>query len=130
MSSARSRWVGRHVPLGPLAAVAELAQQAGADDDHRAADAEFGNQQGFFKPRMNRCGHNRGQRGSPSYHCDPKQPLPFLSLVSRKNYMTISFMGIYGDAEGEKSRGVGEDGQAPRHGAGAHPLQGIGRPSA
>ncbi len=38
----------------------------------------------------------------PGYHCDPKQPLPFLCLASRKNYMTISFMGVYGDAEGEK----------------------------
>lgn len=38
----------------------------------------------------------------PGYHCDPKQPLPFLCLASRKNYMTISFMGVYGDQEGEK----------------------------
>lgn len=38
----------------------------------------------------------------PGYHCDPKQPLPFVALASRKGYMTLSFMGVYGDPEGEK----------------------------
>jgi uncharacterized protein YdhG (YjbR/CyaY superfamily) len=30
------------------------------------------------------------------YHCDPKQPLPFLSLASQKNHITLYHMGIYG----------------------------------
>jgi len=29
------------------------------------------------------------------YHCDPKQPLPFAGLASRKNYMTLHLMCIY-----------------------------------
>lgn len=33
------------------------------------------------------------------YHCDPSQPLPFLSLASRKNYMTLHMACIYGDSE-------------------------------
>ena len=31
------------------------------------------------------------------YHCDPKQPLPFLSLASRKNNISLHHMGLYGD---------------------------------
>ncbi len=35
------------------------------------------------------------------YHCDPKQPLPFASLASQKNYMSLYMMGVYcGCAEG------------------------------
>jgi hypothetical protein len=33
------------------------------------------------------------------YHCDPKQPLPFASLASQKNYMSLYLMCIYGDTE-------------------------------
>ena len=29
------------------------------------------------------------------YHCDPKQPLPFLSIASQKNFIAIYHMGIY-----------------------------------
>ena len=29
------------------------------------------------------------------YHCDPKQPLPYASLASRKGYMSVSLMSIY-----------------------------------
>ena len=29
------------------------------------------------------------------YHCDPKQPLPFVSLASQKNHMAIYLMCIY-----------------------------------
>jgi hypothetical protein len=29
------------------------------------------------------------------YHCDPKQPLPFIALGSQKNYMTIHMMCLY-----------------------------------
>lgn len=29
------------------------------------------------------------------YHCDPKQPLPFVSLASQKNYMSLYLMGVY-----------------------------------
>ncbi len=29
------------------------------------------------------------------YHCDPKQPLPFISTASQKNFIAIYHMGIY-----------------------------------
>ena len=29
------------------------------------------------------------------YHCDPKQPLPFLSIASQKNFIAVYHMGIY-----------------------------------
>ena len=29
------------------------------------------------------------------YHCDPKQPLPFVSIASQKNFIAIYHMGIY-----------------------------------
>jgi hypothetical protein len=29
------------------------------------------------------------------YHCDPKQPLPFMGLASQKNYITFYHMGLY-----------------------------------
>ena len=29
------------------------------------------------------------------YHCDPKQPLPFIGLASQKNYITFYHMGLY-----------------------------------
>jgi uncharacterized protein YdhG (YjbR/CyaY superfamily) len=31
------------------------------------------------------------------YHCDPKLPLPFLSIASQKNFVAIYHMGIYAD---------------------------------
>lgn len=31
------------------------------------------------------------------YHCDPKLPLPFLSLASQKNFIAIYHMGLYAD---------------------------------
>jgi uncharacterized protein YdhG (YjbR/CyaY superfamily) len=31
------------------------------------------------------------------YHCDPKLPLPFLSIASQKNSINIYHMGIYAD---------------------------------
>lgn len=33
------------------------------------------------------------------YHCDPKQPLPFLSIASQKNFIALYHMGIYADKE-------------------------------
>jgi hypothetical protein len=33
------------------------------------------------------------------YHCDPKQPLPFLGLASQKNYMALYMMCLYLDEE-------------------------------
>jgi hypothetical protein len=30
------------------------------------------------------------------YHCDPKQPLPFVGLASQKGYMAVYMMCIYG----------------------------------
>lgn len=29
------------------------------------------------------------------YHCDPKLPLPFISLASQKNYISVYHMGLY-----------------------------------
>jgi len=33
----------------------------------------------------------------PGYHCDPKMPLPFASLASQKNHMSLSLMSLYGN---------------------------------
>lgn len=32
------------------------------------------------------------------YHCDPKEPLPFIGLGSQKNYMSLYLMCLYMDA--------------------------------
>jgi len=31
------------------------------------------------------------------YHCNPKQPLPFISLASQKNFIALYHMGVYSD---------------------------------
>ena len=31
------------------------------------------------------------------YHCDPKMPLPFISVASQKNFIALYHMGIYAD---------------------------------
>ena len=31
------------------------------------------------------------------YHCDPKLPLPFISIASQKNFVAVYHMGIYAD---------------------------------
>ncbi len=36
------------------------------------------------------------------YHCDPKVPLPFISLASQKNYVAIYHMGLYVDEKLKK----------------------------
>lgn len=33
------------------------------------------------------------------YHCDPKQPLPFINLASQKNHIALYHSGIYSDPE-------------------------------
>jgi hypothetical protein len=33
------------------------------------------------------------------YHCDPKQPLPFMGIASQKNFIALYHMGIYSDPE-------------------------------
>jgi hypothetical protein len=33
------------------------------------------------------------------YHCDPRQPLPFMGLGSQKNYMSLYMMCIYGNSD-------------------------------
>lgn len=38
------------------------------------------------------------------YHCDPKQPLPFVSLASQKNHMAIYLMCTYMDKSEEEFR--------------------------
>ncbi len=35
----------------------------------------------------------------PGYHCDPKLPLPFLSLASQKNFIALYHMGMYADTD-------------------------------
>ena len=31
------------------------------------------------------------------YHCDPKQPLPFMCIASQKNFVAVYHMGVYAD---------------------------------
>jgi hypothetical protein len=31
------------------------------------------------------------------YHCDPKQPLPFMSIASQKNFVAVYHLGLYAD---------------------------------
>ncbi|HNS12108.1 MAG TPA: DUF1801 domain-containing protein [Bacteroidia bacterium] len=31
------------------------------------------------------------------YHCDPKLPLPFISIASQKNFIALYHMGVYAD---------------------------------
>lgn len=31
------------------------------------------------------------------YHCNPELPLPFMSIASQKNYISVYHMGLYGD---------------------------------
>lgn len=33
------------------------------------------------------------------YHCDPKQPLPFIGIASQKNFVALYHMGIYASPE-------------------------------
>jgi hypothetical protein len=33
------------------------------------------------------------------YHCDPKIPLPFISIAAQKNFVAIYHMGIYADQD-------------------------------
>lgn len=33
------------------------------------------------------------------YHCDPNQPLPFISIASQKNYIALYHLGLYANAE-------------------------------
>ena len=33
------------------------------------------------------------------YHCNPKEPLPFLTLVNQKNYISLHMMGLYCEPE-------------------------------
>lgn len=33
------------------------------------------------------------------YHCPPRQPLPFLSIASQKNYLALYHFGLYSDPD-------------------------------
>src|SRR5690349_21138132 len=33
------------------------------------------------------------------YHCNPDQPLPFLSVASQKNFIALYHMGLYADQD-------------------------------
>ena len=35
----------------------------------------------------------------PGYHCDPKLPLPFISIASQKNFVAFYHMAIYADKD-------------------------------
>jgi len=35
------------------------------------------------------------------YHCDPKQPLPFVSIAAQKNHIALYHMGIYANKDVE-----------------------------
>lgn len=35
------------------------------------------------------------KRYPAGYHCDPKQPLPFMSIASQKNFIAVYHMGVY-----------------------------------
>jgi hypothetical protein len=67
----------------------------------------------------------------PGYHCDPKQPLPFICLASQKNYLSLYLGCAYGpEREQGVPRGLGEDGQEARHGQILHSLQASRKPGA
>lgn len=36
------------------------------------------------------------------YHCNPKDPLPFMNIASQKNNISVYHMGIYGDPSLQK----------------------------
>ena len=33
------------------------------------------------------------------YHCNPEEPLPFISIASQKNFIGFYHLGIYSDPE-------------------------------
>ena len=33
----------------------------------------------------------------PGYHCNPKDPLPFMGIASQKNFIAVYHMGVYAD---------------------------------
>ncbi|OAB36042.1 DUF1801 domain-containing protein [Paenibacillus glacialis] len=33
------------------------------------------------------------------YHCNPKEPLPFMGIASQKNFVAVYHMGVYADQE-------------------------------
>jgi len=33
------------------------------------------------------------------YHCNPKEPLPFISIASQKNFIAVYHMGLYANPE-------------------------------
>ena len=39
---------------------------------------------------------------APGYHCNPKDPLPFINIAAKKNNITLYHMGIYGNEELKK----------------------------
>lgn len=39
---------------------------------------------------------------APGYHCNPKEPLPFMNIAAKKSNISLYHMGIYGNAELKK----------------------------
>jgi len=54
---------------------------------------EFNEQMNYGMPSWV-VSHSKYKEG---YHCNPKLPLPFLSISSRKNFIALYHMGIYVD---------------------------------
>jgi uncharacterized protein YdhG (YjbR/CyaY superfamily) len=76
----------------------------GIEDDHRRAAFEqlretvLGNLPEGFEEAMSygMIGYVVPHRLYPAgYHCDPKLPLPFVSIATQKNFIALYHMGIY-----------------------------------
>jgi hypothetical protein len=76
----------------------------GIEDDHRRAAFEqlretvLGNLPEGFEEAMSygMIGYVVPHRLYPAgYHCDPKLPLPFVSIAAQKNFIALYHMGIY-----------------------------------
>lgn len=84
--------------------ITPLTYIQGIEDDHRRAAFEqlretvLGNLPEGFEEAMSygMIGYVVPHRLYPAgYHCDPKLPLPFVSIAAQKNFIALYHMGIY-----------------------------------
>jgi hypothetical protein len=76
------------VPEDKNAAVNKLYQTV-SENIPKGFEAELGyGMMGFSVP------HSIYPAG---YHCDPKQPVPFIGIAAQKNFIALYHMGIYAD---------------------------------
>lgn len=64
-------------------------------------DIIIANLRGGFEPVMNygMLGYVVPHSVYPAgYHCNPKQPLPYMSLASQKQYISVYHMGLYAES--------------------------------